>query len=60
MMLTLILMAVHHCRGSDILASYTDLFTSSLIFTLLHLELVERLLKFHDRDKQVFIIFLCF
>ena len=56
MMLTLTLLAVHLCRGSDIFASYTDLFTSSLIFTLLHYELVERLLKFHDRDKQVFII----
>ena len=59
MMLTLTL-AVHLCRGSDIFASYTDLLTSSLIFTLLHFELVERLLKFNDRDKQVFIIFVCF
>ena len=59
MMLTLILLAVHLCKGFDIIC-YTDLFTSSLIFTLLHYELVERLLKFHDRGKQVFIIFLSF
>ena len=57
MMLILTLLAVHLCRGSDIFASYIDLFTSSLIFTLLHYEIVARLLKFHDRDKQVFIIF---
>ena len=46
MMLTLTLLAVHLCGGSDIFAIYTDLFTSSLIFILLHYELVERLLKF--------------
>ena len=45
MMVTLTLLAVHICEGSDIFASYTDLFPSSLIFTLLHYELVERLLK---------------
>ena len=33
-------------------ASYTDLFTSSLVFTLLHYELVERLLKFPLFAKQ--------
>ena len=60
MMLTLTLLAVHLCRGSDIFASYTDLLKSSLIFTLLHYESFERLLKFNDRDKQVFITFVCF
>ena len=60
MILTLTLLAVHLCRGSDIFffPSYTDMLISSLIFTLLHYELVERLLKFAVPDKQVLLYFL--
>ena len=47
MVLILALLAVHLCRGSDIFASYTYL------FTLLHYELVEQLLEFPVPDKQV-------
>ena len=57
MMLTLTLLAVHLCKGFDI-ASFTDLFTSSLIFSLLHYELGERLLKFPVPDIQVLLCFL--
>ena len=56
MMLTLILLTVHLCRGPDIFASYTDLFTFSLMFTLLHYELVEQLLKFPVPEQ----VLLCF
>ena len=56
MMLTLTLLAVHLCKGFDI-ASFTDLFTSSLIFSLLHYELGERLLKFPVPDIQVLLCF---
>ena len=51
MVLILALLAVHRCRGSDILASYTYL------FTLLHYELIEQLLKFLVLDKQVLLCF---